>query len=98
MHVSSAEPSLTVGVTVLESNNGSASTEDVSASIKRTADGGAATKHGRQSTESHSTSIQPQGERLTPTIPQMISKKKKPKPKLFKQGLGGHAAMYDAVT
>lgn len=55
---SSAEPSPTVGVILLEYDDGSASTEDLMASIKRIADSEALMKHAEHGNESHSTSIQ----------------------------------------
>lgn len=83
---------------MLESDNGPALTKDVVASISRAHDDEAGTKLARQADESHSTFVQPQGVRFTPTIPQIISKKKKPKQKICKQGLDRYAALCDVVT
>lgn len=49
--------------------------KDVAASVRRTADGEAVTKHARQARNSHSTSIRPQGVLFTTIIFQKISKK-----------------------
>lgn len=54
-----AETSPTAGVTLLESDNLPTLTEDVVASIKRTANGEAGTKQARQANESQSTHVQP---------------------------------------
>lgn len=95
---SSAGSSPTVGVTLLKSDNGPASTKDVAASIMRTADAETVKKHARQASEIQLVSISPPHKRFTPTAAQFISKKKKLKRKISKQGLGRYAAIYNVVT
>lgn len=93
---SSAELSPAAGATSRKSSNGPAPTKNVVGSVKRTTEGEAVTKHAKQNSESHSTSVRPQEVRSRPTIPAKNSKKNS-KRKIPMQDLGRFAAIRDFV-
>lgn len=95
---SSARPMPTVSVTLFKLNKSSASSEVVVPSIQRTTGGRTVTKLGSQANASHSNSTWTQRIRVAPIVPDVISKKRKPKWNFCNQDLDGSAAVYEAVT